>query len=164
MTYIWTGYSAKVIANYFLEMGKMDGVPIDPLKLQKLIYLAHGWSLFFLQRRLISEPFQAWRYGPVVPTLYKEFQRFGGSPVNEPAQGDTPQPSYGLDEDTRSLLDAVWTRYKSLSPIQLSALTHEPGYAWDLARRTGSLAPWGGPIIPDELIQDEFARRQRQSR
>src|SRR6266852_7007588 len=120
-------YSAKTVGNYFLELGERDGVPIDPLKLQKLVYLAHGWSLVFLQRPLIKEPVEAWRYGPVVQTLYKEFKRFGASEITEYAQGT--EPTSALDQDTKTLLEAVWHRYKLLSPIQLSMLTHEPGYA-----------------------------------
>jgi uncharacterized phage-associated protein len=163
MSYAWTGYSAKTIANYFLDLGRGDDIPIDPLKMQKLVYLAHGWSLLFLKRRLIKEPVEAWRYGPVVKTLYNAFQKFGASPITDYAPGEPLESKYGLDEQTKSLLDAVWERYKLLSPIQLSMLTHEPGYAWDLARRGGSISPWNGPIIPDDLIADEFARRQQQA-
>jgi len=157
--YVWIGLSAKTIANYFLTRSARDGVPIDPLKLQKLIYLAHGWSLVFLQRPLIKEPVEAWPYGPVVSSLYHEFKRFGASPITEHAY--EAESTYGLDADTRVLLDAVWGKYRSLSPIQLSILTHEPGYAWDLTRKTGYSSPWGSPIIRNELIADEFVRRQQ---
>ena len=161
-TYVWTGLSSKTVANYFIEMGRRDGIPIDPLKLQKLVYLAHGWSLIFLKRPLIREEIQAWRYGPVVASLYDEFRRFGASPITEPARGVPVESTYGLDSETRSLLESVWQRYKSLTPIQLSMLTHEPGYAWDMVQRQSGPFPWGGPKIPDELIVDEFARRQQQ--
>lgn len=162
-TYIWTGLSARTIANYFLELARRDGIPIDPLKLQKLVYLAHGWSLFFLNRPLIKEPIEAWRYGPVVPTLYNEFKRFGASPITDFARAEPLESTYGIDQETKNLLDAVWQRYLALSSIQLSMLTHEPGYAWDLTQRRGEFTPWGGPRIPNDLIANEFARRQRQT-
>jgi uncharacterized phage-associated protein len=161
--YFWFGLSAKTIANYFLDLGRRDGVPIDPLKLQKLVYLAHGWSLFFLKRPLIKEPFEAWRYGPVVPVLYQEFRRFGGSPITDFAAEVPGEPSYGIDPQTKSLLEAVWERYKTLTPIQLSMLTHEPGYAWDLVQRRPDFFPWGARKIPNEFIADEFSRRQQQA-
>lgn len=163
MNYVWTGLSARTVANYFLDLGRRDGVPIDPLKLQKLVYLAHGWSLVLLKRRLIREPFEAWRYGPVVPALYKAFQKFGGWAITEYAPEQPFESHYGLDEQTKSLLEAVWGTYKLLSPIQLSMLTHEPGFAWDLAQRSWRISPWGSPAIPDDLIADEFARRQQQA-
>jgi len=38
-------YSPLAVANYFLERGVREEVAIDAMKLQKLIYLAHGWFL-----------------------------------------------------------------------------------------------------------------------
>lgn len=159
MTVVWIGFSAKTVANYLLELGKRDGVPIDPLKLQKLVYLAHGWSLVFLQRPLIKDAVEAWRFGPVVPALYREFKRFGASPITDSTA--VAGPAETLDADSRALIDAVWDRYKALSPIQLSMFTHERGYAWDLARQGADFPPWDGPVIPNELIADEFTRRQQ---
>jgi len=164
MTYIWKGLSSKTVANYFLEMGQKEGILIDPLKLQKLVYLAHGWSLLFLNRPLIKEKIEAWRYGPVVPELYQEFKKFGASPITEFARPVPLESTNGIDPQTKSLLYAVWQKYGSLSPIQLSVLTHEPGSAWDLAQRRGVFLPWRGPVIPNELIADEFARMQQQAR
>jgi uncharacterized phage-associated protein len=158
MSIVWFGYSANTVANYFLELSRRDGVPVDPLKLQKLVYLAHGWSLVFLKRRAIKEQFEAWNYGPVVPPLYRVFQRYGASPITSYAP---VEPLEILDPETKSLLDSVWQAYKSFSPIQLSMLTHEPGYAWDLTFRSGRSHPWAARTIPDEMIADEFARRQQ---
>jgi uncharacterized phage-associated protein len=162
MSITWTGLNAKTVANYFLSLGRRDDVQIDPLKLQKLIYLAHGWSLVLLKRPLIKESFEAWNYGPVVPSLYKTFQKFGASPITANAPEEPPENHYGLDEQTKSLLDSVWETYKKYNAIQLSMLTHEPGCAWDLTRRAGGTSPWGSPAIPDDLIADEFFRRQQQ--
>ncbi|HEV1995883.1 MAG TPA: type II toxin-antitoxin system antitoxin SocA domain-containing protein [Candidatus Acidoferrum sp.] len=163
MNIVSTGLSAKTVANYFLDLASRDGVPIDPLKLQKLIYLAHGWSLVLLKKPLIKEPFEAWNYGPVVPSLYKAFQKFGASPITEHAPKEPFESHYELDAQTKSLLDSVWETYKKLNSIQLSMFTHEPGYAWDLARRGGRMSPWGSPAIPNELIANEFIRRQQQA-
>lgn len=157
-----TGWSAKTIANYFLELAARDHLFIDPLKLQKLVYLAHGWSLLFLHRPLIRDRIEAWRYGPVVPDLYEEFKKFGGSAITELATPPKGENTDTIDAKTKSLLDSVWNRYRNLSPIQLSMLTHEPGMAWDLVQREGEISPWGGPRIPNELIADEFIRRQQE--
>lgn len=166
-TYVWTGLSAKTIANYFLRLGQRDGIPIDPLKLQKLIYLAHGWSLALLNRPLIREPIEAWRYGPAVPALYREFQRFGAAPITGFAIKEPLESAYGIDPETRSLLDEVWERYQALSPFQFSKLTHEPGSAWDLTMRNNApwahwSKPWASWVIPNDLIAQEFLRLQQQ--
>ena len=46
-------YSAKEIANYFLELSaKKD---ISPLKIQKLVYIAHGWHLALYGEPLVQD-------------------------------------------------------------------------------------------------------------
>jgi uncharacterized phage-associated protein len=160
---VWTGLSAKTIANYILDLAWRDRVSIDPLKLQKILYLAHGWSLVLLKRPLIKEPFEAWNYGPVVPSVYRAFQKFGASPITEHASKEPMENHYALDQQTKALLGSVWETYKKLNAIQLSMFTHEPGYAWDWARRNGRTSPWGNPAITNDLIENEFVRRQQQA-
>ena len=63
-------YSAKAVANTLLSRSKELGInDITPMKLQKLIYYAHGWLLAFLGTALIKEGVQAWKYGPVIHTV-----------------------------------------------------------------------------------------------
>jgi uncharacterized phage-associated protein len=150
-------YDAKVVANYFLDLAERDRIPLGPLKLQKIVYLAHGWSLVLRGKPLIKQNVEAWRYGPVVPALYREFKEFGASPIRRRAK--VPE-NIELDDDTKNLLDIVWERYKSLSGVQLSAITHEPNSAWALTMRDAG--PFGTSTISDELIIDEFQRRRQQ--
>jgi uncharacterized phage-associated protein len=78
-TYFWTGLSAKTVANYFLELGRRDWVAVDPLKLQKLVYLAHGWSLQFLQRPLIRLLRNLLKLGVTGPWYRSYTMSFGDS-------------------------------------------------------------------------------------
>jgi uncharacterized phage-associated protein len=146
----------NAVANSILQKGQRDAVALDPMKLQKLVYLAHGWHLLFLQNPLIAQDVEAWNYGPVIPKLYREFKEFKAAPITRTASllpGTlTTSP---LEE---ALLESVWATYKDKSGIYLSMLTHEPGYAWDLARRESK---WYSPVIPNELILDEFTRRHQ---
>jgi len=47
-------YDARAIANLFLGFGSRDSSPISPLKMQKLAYLAHGWSLVMRGTGLVA--------------------------------------------------------------------------------------------------------------
>ena len=150
-------YFASQIANYFIRRGQVENNPVDPLKVQKLVYLAHGWHLFFLNTPLISEEIEAWRYGPVVPPLYRMLREYRSAPVDKLVP--EPQGAMPIDPTTEKLLNQVWDTYKGRSGIELSMLLHEPGYAWDITRRSNE-TPWSDAVISNRLIQDEFRERQ----
>ena len=139
-------YSAKAIANYFLEHRKKfkRKDPITQMKLHKLVYFAHGWHLALTGKPLIDETLEAWEYGPVVPSLYHEFKRFRGSEITEVAMDlefvggstirvTTPKVKKS-DQYTRDLLKRVIKVYGKFTAWQLSAMTHEKGSPWSLAR------------------------------
>ena len=110
------GYSAKHVANYFLSNHRDTG--ITPLKLQKIVYIAHGWYMANYEDPLVDDEFaEAWPYGPVFPSLYHEFKHVNRRPItamatefsgeNYDVELQTPQ----IPEDdvrTRTLLDKVW--------------------------------------------------------
>jgi uncharacterized phage-associated protein len=156
MSYLTIPVDARLIAKSILELGARDNSPIDPMKIQKLVYLSHGWNLAFYATPLIIQPVEAWKYGPVIPDLYQAFRAFRAGPITQ-----SPNVGGQLIPQTTSLLQSVWDTYKGYSAVQLSMLTHEPGGAWDLTMRTNA-AHWVNPIIPNELIAEEFKRRQQQ--
>jgi uncharacterized phage-associated protein len=156
MSYLTIPVDARLIAKSILEFGVRDNSPIDPMKIQKLVYLSHGWNLAFYASPLIIQPVEAWKYGPVIPDLYQTFRVFRAGPITQ-----SPNVSGQLIPQTTSLLQSVWDTYKVYSAVQLSMLTHEPGGAWDLTMRTHA-GHWVNPIIPNELIAEEFKRRQQQ--
>ena len=79
--------TALEIANYFIEKSLDSGVDLTPMKLNKLVYIAHGWYLGLSDRPLIGEAAQAWKYGPVIPSIYHRFKAYGGAQITslEPA-------------------------------------------------------------------------------
>ena len=149
-------YFASQIANEFIRRGLTDRVTVDPLKVQKLVYLAHGWHLAFLGVPLIRETVEAWKFGPVVPDLYRSFRTYGYGSITR--EVEVPSDAVPLDPNTESLCSEIWKKYGRISGVELSAMTHEPGYAWELARR-GHENSWSSPGIPETWIQDEFRRR-----
>ena len=153
-------YSVKAIANHFIDKGKADKDPLTPMKLLKLVYIAHGWHLAYTDKPLFEDRVEAWKYGPVIPTLYHEFKHYGHNPIQtyaqEPASFHTtriePSKSEGFAE-IEQFLDAVWDEYKSHDAIDLSSLTHVSGTPWDIANRNGD------SVIKDELIRDYYRKK-----
>ena len=74
-------YPAKAVANYFIDIARCEGEQLSPMKIQKLVYFAHGWYLALYDEPLLDEKIEAWRYGPVVPSLYHEFKRYGSGTI-----------------------------------------------------------------------------------
>src|SRR5690242_19451838 len=79
-------FSAKAVANEFLKLAKEEHRTLSPMQVIKLVYLAHGWYLAITGRPLLDERVQAWRFGPVVPSIYHEFKKYGNGPIEDPAR------------------------------------------------------------------------------
>jgi uncharacterized phage-associated protein len=159
-------FDAKAVANYFLELANRDGKTLDAMKIQKLVYLAHGWSLALLGRPLIADKIEAWQYGPVIRSLYGAFADCGSGPIQHPAldarraEGGrlvlTPARLEGIESPfnakVKGLLDEVWRAYGSYTGIELSNYTHQDGTPWAQTWRPGV----DGLVISDESIKDHF--------
>ncbi|TDS14739.1 Panacea domain-containing protein [Sphingobacterium paludis] len=118
-------YNAKQIAEFFLARYGSTG-SITPMKLIKLVYIAYGWYLGLTGSKLFQENPEAWKYGPVIPTIYKEFKAFRNAPI---MWINNAEYTTG-DETTDSFLDRIWSVYGSYTGTQLSAKTHMPGTPW----------------------------------
>jgi len=159
-------FDALAVANRFLALAHRDGMSVDHLKLQKLLYCAHGWYLVFTGKPLLSDHVEAWPYGPVIPAVYHQFKSFGNGPITAPALralqdpfGSTQLVPYELQADkyTDSVLESVWQTYKAYSGLQLSTMTHQAGTAWEKTSNLNQNRT--GTDIPDFEIWTEFKQR-----
>src|SRR5579871_2106878 len=96
-------YSPFEIARFFIEKAHQSGKDISPMKLIKLVYIAHAWNLAFYKKPLISESVQAWKYGPVIESLYHGFKHFRNSTIPQKEAESLPQVD--VDAPTRALLE-----------------------------------------------------------
>ena len=156
---------AQHVANFFIEKSLEEGVPISQLKLLKLAYIGYGWSAAVLNRELFEEDIEAWKHGPVVPSLYHEFKRFGKDDIygyaidvdlDNPGKTKIPKiPS--SEKDLVWLLSLVWTVYSRYSAWDLVRKTHEEGTPWHSAYEPGKLN-----AIPYDSIKTHFERKIRE--
>ena len=138
-------YKPSHVANSFLVRGNKEGIKIDHLKIQKLVYFFHGWFLATSDDPGVGELFEAWPYGPVLPSLYSQFKHSGSRAIDgyavdiDPRTGEEKCLMVGFD-DARfvEVFEPVWQRYKLMSGLQLSSITHASNTPWDLARKRGA--------------------------
>ena len=144
-------YPVITIADEILKIAKRDGKSLTPLQLMKLTYIAHGWSLGLGRGDLFRERIEAWKYGPVIPDLYRATKSYGRGEI--PAGLVNEQVS-SVDENTRDFLEWVYAGYGHLNGIQLSSLTHKSGTPWDQVYRDGVMKI----EINDDLIRDHYRK------
>jgi uncharacterized phage-associated protein len=156
-------FSAAAVANRFLFLARRDGKDITPLKMQKLVYFAHGWYLALFGEPLIAETIQAWKYGPVIGSLYRILKHYGDSPIERqvrvitqdgylPARLDRESLSKEEVKNARAVISRVWEQYGKFSASQLTTLTHSPDAPWSkIPNKDKPETP-----IPNRLIAEYF--------
>ena len=128
-------YFATTIAYVFIKRGINEGNPVNQMKLQKMIYFAHGYHLIVHKKPLIRELFQAWKYGPVVSSVYHACKLYGSEDINDPCYfiksiGEEPDLNK-LDSDAINTIQITWSALKDVSGIVLSNWTHNSkGSPW----------------------------------
>ncbi len=149
------------IANFFIKKSLESGISVTPMKLVKLVYIAHGWHLGVTGHPLLDEEAQAWKYGPVLASVYHEFSHFGGTAVDDYTTdsflGFSKSPSFPK-ESMNQFLDGIWDGYKQLSGVELSVLTHREDTPWyEIWNKQGGKDKKGA-IIPNEIIQAHYSK------
>ncbi|MFC2382773.1 MAG: Panacea domain-containing protein [Porphyromonas sp.] len=157
--------NALAVANYFVELSKRYGVPLRLLGLVKRVYIAHGFSLAITGRPLVDPRFdriEAWKYGPVIPSVYHSFKHNKDKPIKEPAviarwSASEAKEKFEVpkltNEDDKRLVELIWKRYIQLSDGDLVSITHEPGTPWSMVYVEGE-----NRVIPDERTRDYYEK------
>ena len=148
-------FSPRIVANYLIGARKRrKEKPPTPMELLKLVYIAHGWNLAIHDEPLVTDTVQAWKYGPVLPSLYRAVREWGNRPVEKPllvSFADDTDFSAGEEE----VMDAVLDAYGHYDGIQLSMLTHACGTPWHDVYMVEK-HDMGDAPIPNELIKQHF--------
>jgi uncharacterized phage-associated protein len=155
-------YSALAIATKFISLGIQNSQPISPMKLQKIVYFAHGLHLARYGKALINENIQAWEYGPVIPVIYHQFKKWGNNPITESPKigllmGEKFIPGLDiLDDDAEQTIRLAWDVTKEISASQLSNWSHTEGSPW-----SKTFNGVGSNPISNEEIKNYFSTQMQ---
>ena len=149
-------HDSRSVANELIRRAHDDGRDVTPMQVVKLAYYCHAWMLGLYHRPLLEQPVEAWRYGPVVPEIYRSLRRYGGEPVRRPidmeSAGATERP---YDPCEANIINQVSEKYGHLSGKRLSAMTHAIGTPWhQVWTKHGRNA-----VIPDPIIEDYYSQQ-----
>jgi len=150
MTIAMTQSSTLAIANFFIRKSLKEEKPITQIKLQKLIFFAHGYYLALKERPLVGEKIEAWQYGPVIPSVYHKFKKWGNKNIREVFL-DYKDSSIINQEDIE-FMDLVWHKFVNVSAAQMIKISHEENGPWDRAiAKSKSLV---GFVVPNITINN----------
>lgn len=160
-------YNAIDIARYIINKSNEKGYDISNLKLQKILY--------FVQAEFISKTpnstlcfgdrMEAWAYGPVVPSVYQEFKRFGSNQiptikkildfdVNTLSVKEIDFVAPFVSDDDKLMVDEVIDECSLFSVAELIDITHGQ-QPWKDAYRKGK-----GSTISGRQIKKHFTNEK----
>lgn len=141
-------YNPIHVVNKFIELAAAAGNPLTHMQIQKLLYIAHGVNLAVYDKPLLSAPVCAWRYGPVIPSVYNALKANRSRPITGKIFCDNTQ----IDAKTEALLQSIYNTYGNLEGTVLSEFTHRDGTPWKQSIDKNE------NIIDDEVIKKYYKR------
>jgi uncharacterized phage-associated protein len=155
--------NAISVANYFIDLAKSENAEIRQFGLMKRVYITHGFSLALLDRSALNPRFdvvEAWKNGPVIPSVYHSFKHNRDKPITEQSvivewNGEdmnfiTPELNDGKIKEVAGF---VWNRYGGMSDFKMIELTHKAGTPWALCYSEGENNP-----IPDTYTKAYYKK------
>ncbi|MCU1500471.1 MAG: hypothetical protein JWM47_4424 [Acidimicrobiales bacterium] len=148
-------YEPRDVARSMIDRAETLQCDVTNLKLQKLLYIAHGVMLAMHDRPLVDEPFSAWKYGPVIEPLYHDLKVFGADSIKSSdfyiqRWGKIPEH----DQDAYAAIDAVLGHFGSRSGANLIQWSHAPNGPWHAVYEDNTK----NLTIEDEEIKSYFKR------
>lgn len=142
-------YSAIDVAKYVIKEYGNRGEGVSNLKLQKILYYAEMKSLKETGCALFCDPFEAWRHGPVISSLYANFKKYMSDSID--LKDDVFNNCIELSECDKKVVNCVIDKTFNVDP-------------WCLVDKTHETSPWVDNYVPgynyqipkDEIKNGEF--------
>lgn len=129
------------VAKYILSK-----IKCTQLKLQKLVYLCYADYLCDTDKKLFTDKIYAFKYGPIVDTVYKRYKKYGYKPITEEKEdidanvSEMPAKSRILfaEDGTEKIIsiDNTLKKYGQLTAAQLVDLTHKENAPWTMTPKS----------------------------
>jgi len=143
------------VAYRMLQVSDSKGIKVSNLQLQKLVYIAHGYLLGWKGEPLFTGEVNAWKYGPVINSIYHQFKRFGDQKI----EGlDLADLKLNLTKDAENVIDGVLKMYGKDDAMSLVNVTHQNDTPWDIVWNTQGGKGKLFSEISNDLIKDHYRK------
>lgn len=143
MTTISSAEAAKTIC-------EISDWTITHLKVHKILYLLDIAKLTIKDERLIDEDFEAWLYGPVLPSLYSDLKIFGANIIKDIWINID---SLKKGDENYDLIYNLAKKLTNYSSRELVNLTHQENSAWKKIYADNKKS---NVTITKELMREEY--------
>ena len=132
------GVTATQLCNIIIDKSIKEDLPLNLMKLQRIMYLIACLYQKRHRKILYTERFQPWNYGPVLGTLNDKFDCLNGKDISvysTNAKGEIVVPALEEMPELKDVVDVIWTNAKGMTGVQLSRLIASSGKnsAWEKA-------------------------------
>ena len=142
-------HSAIDIGQVFLDEAKSKNEGLTPMKVIKLVYIAHGWMLAINNEPLINEDVEVWKYGPVLPELYNKVKHYRSDDITEKISDFTKD---NLSPEAKEVIEKTFELYGDYTGWELSNIAHKSGSPWDKSKQDRR------SIIPNYIIKKYYEK------
>lgn len=143
-------YEVYEICDYVLEYISKKHGTINVFKLNSLLYIMQASYLHYYNKPLFDEDFEAWMSGPILPSVWKKYKRFGGGSI---ISGDF---QYNIKDEVMVFLNDIIEMFGECSESNLSdMLISQKAYkdAFELRIPNCSIMP----VIENKAIKASFS-------
>ena len=162
-THLKQALDARALANQFLDWADSERTGLSNLKIQKMLFFTHADFLLETGELLLRDEFQAWDYGPVLPSIYRAFCVSGRQSVKARAKVFDPITAMSeiavldVSNTLMSTLRHSYSFYRRIGAVTLSDISHAEKGPWSRARELFDLG-----LNPDRRIKSEIILRYHQ--
>lgn len=149
-------YDALTIARYIINYSNDRGYGVTNLKLQKLLYFVQAAFLEIYGFPCFKEDMQAWTLGPVIPSVYHEFKRYGNMDIPKIFEYEgpgydfsgvkTPYDDSVIQQNHKKSINLIIELFKDYAASTMIKITHEQN-GWKNAYQPNQ----NNPINLDDL-------------
>lgn len=130
--------TALDVSKAFLLLSQPEiGDGITNLKIQKLLYYAQGLHLALYGKPFFNDAILAWKHGPVVESVYKNYKKYGAQII------DRPETKSVLNDKQSEFVREIWKIFGQFS-------------AWKLRDMTHSEMPWKETLQSSEISHEKM--------
>jgi uncharacterized phage-associated protein len=145
--------SATDVANFFIDVFKDTDDPMTKLRVMKMVYNAQGCCLARSGEPLFDEEIEAWKHGPVIPSIYRSLDSYKNDEIKR-LLGKYSKEVFTSDQ-IKLLID-VAVKYGKYTTSTLIDMCHSPGSPWSKVYSENRR----NIKIPKELIREHFSAHE----